>query len=47
MSDKQIVMPKSAGIASALLITGMIFPSIAFAYVDPGSGSVIVTTRAA
>ena len=28
----------------ALLISNVLFPSIAFAYVDPGSGSVIVTT---
>ena len=26
------------------LISNLFFPSIAFAYVDPGSGSVIVTT---
>lgn len=28
----------------ACLISNLLFPSIAFAYVDPGSGSVIVTT---
>lgn len=28
----------------ACLISNLFFPSIAFAYVDPGSGSVIVTT---
>ena len=28
----------------AYLISYLFFPSIAFAYVDPGSGSVIVTT---
>ena len=28
----------------ACLISYLLFPSIAFAYVDPGSGSVIVTT---
>ena len=26
------------------IIAGLLYPSIAFAYVDPGSGSVIVTT---
>ena len=26
------------------LVTGLLFPSVAYAYVDPGSGSVIVTT---
>ena len=26
------------------LVSNLLFPSIAFAYVDPGSGSVIVTT---
>lgn len=26
------------------IITSLLYPSIAFAYVDPGSGSVIVTT---
>ena len=31
-------------IAQAFLISSLIFPTIAFAYVDPGSGSVIVTT---
>lgn len=27
-----------------LLVSNLLFPSTAFAYVDPGSGSVIVTT---
>lgn len=31
-------------ILQACLISNLFFPSIAFAYVDPGSGSVIVTT---
>ena len=44
MSNTKNMMSKSTGIASTLLISGMLFPSIAFAYVDPGSGSVIVTT---
>jgi hypothetical protein len=30
--------------SQACLISNLFFPSIAFAYVDPGSGSVIVTT---
>ena len=30
--------------AQICLVTSLIFPTTAFAYVDPGSGSVIVTT---
>jgi len=44
-------MNKRKGLTAKLLLTiqiclvsNLFFPSIAFAYVDPGSGSVIVTT---
>ncbi|MEJ2621829.1 MAG: hypothetical protein P8163_16710 [Candidatus Thiodiazotropha sp.] len=48
---KTIFMNKRNGFAAKLLtmmqawlISSLIFPATAFAYVDPGSGSVIVTT---
>lgn len=44
MSNKEGMTSKRVGIACALLILGVLFPSIAFAYVDPASGSIIVTT---
>ena len=31
-------------VLQAYLISSLLFPSVALAYVDPGSGSVIVTT---
>jgi uncharacterized membrane protein len=31
-------------ISQALIVANIVFPSVAFAYIDPGSGSVIVTT---
>ncbi|MDP6530850.1 MAG: hypothetical protein QF375_03080 [Arenicellales bacterium] len=37
-------MPKQSKIIQAVLVSLLFFPTSAFAYVDPGSGSVIVTT---
>lgn len=37
-------MSKFLVLLQLVLISNLLFPSSAFAYVDPGSGSVIVTT---
>ncbi len=44
MNKRQSWKLKFILILQACLISNLFFPSIAFAYVDPGSGSVIVTT---
>jgi len=44
MSEKKGITSRFLLLAQTLLITNLFLPSIAFAYVDPGSGSVIVTT---
>ena len=44
MNEKYTRMRPSAILAQTLLASYFLFPSTAFAYVDPGSGSVIVTT---
>ena len=44
MNKRLNTMSRLPGISSALLVLTVLFPSVAFAYVDPGSGSVIVTT---
>ncbi len=44
MNNKSAWTIKLLTVLQACLIANLFFPSIAFAYVDPGSGSVIVTT---
>ncbi len=44
MSKKQRCKPRHFLMLLACLISSLILPTTAFAYVDPGSGSVIVTT---
>lgn len=44
MNDKSDWIAKLTLTAQGVLISNLFFPSVAFAYVDPGSGSVIVTT---
>jgi len=44
MNDKEGIISRFLLLTQTLLITNLFLPSTAFAYVDPGSGSVIVTT---
>ena len=44
MNKKSVWMSKLFLLTQVVLITNLFFPGVAFAYVDPGSGSVIVTT---
>lgn len=44
MSKKFDAKSKRFLILKVFLVSSLLFPSVAFAYVDPGSGSVIVTT---
>ena len=44
MSDKLGWTAEPALTAPVVLILALLFPPVALAYVDPGSGSVIVTT---
>jgi len=44
MNKKLYSVPKKFLMAQTCLIFSFFFPATAFAYVDPGSGSVIVTT---
>lgn len=44
MSNRQNWKPWHLLMLQACLISSLVFPTTAYAYVDPGSGSVIVTT---
>lgn len=44
MNKKQVWTAKLSLMTQVWLISTLIIPTTAFAYVDPGSGSVIVTT---
>ena len=44
MSNRQNLKPWHLLMLRACLISSLVFPTTAYAYVDPGSGSVIVTT---
>jgi hypothetical protein len=44
MNEKVRLFPRLLLLTAILFVSILLYPSIAFAYVDPGSGSVIVTT---
>ncbi len=44
MNKREFLATKLVPTVLVCLISSLFFPTIAFAYVDPGSGSVIVTT---
>ena len=44
MSEKPNRRCRIAMVVQVLLISNLLLPSTAYAYIDPGSGSVIVTT---